>query len=236
MSRPPCSACLESASPTGSSSRCIYREHGVCALPCNLRRRHGGHVDRERRANRRRRAPACGASHNEWLELHRDELQHELDSSSARGLRWSESSPFRRISGVDIATHLSRITNVKVIGDHRLHLVFEDGVGGEIDAAGWEWRGVFEPLQDPSYFARVELDEDLGAIGWPNGADVALRPCICGSHRRPIGTPRSVVPTKIGLCVVNRRERPGSRDRRDLAWMSRTRTLIGRSTVSGPRW
>lgn len=74
---------------------------------------------------------------------------------------------------MDIAAHLSRITSVEVVGDHRLLLVFEDGVSGEIDAAGWEWRGVFEPLQDPSYFARVELDEDLGAIGWPNGADVA---------------------------------------------------------------
>jgi hypothetical protein len=70
---------------------------------------------------------------------------------------------------VDIGAHLSRITSVNVVGDHRLHLVFEDGVS----AAGWEWRGVFEPLRDPSYFARVALDEALGAIGWPNGADVA---------------------------------------------------------------
>ena len=74
---------------------------------------------------------------------------------------------------MDIAAHLSRITSVKVVGDHRLLLVFEDGVRGEIDAAGWEWHGVFEPLQDPRYFARVALDEDVGAIGWPNGADVA---------------------------------------------------------------
>ena len=74
---------------------------------------------------------------------------------------------------MDIAAHLSRITSIEVVGDHRLYLVFEDGVSGEIDATGREWRGVFEPLQDSSYFARVELDEELGAIGWPNGADVA---------------------------------------------------------------
>jgi hypothetical protein len=32
---------------------------------------------------------------------------------------------------------------------------------------------VFEPLRDPAYFARVELDDDLGSISWPNGADIA---------------------------------------------------------------
>jgi hypothetical protein len=32
---------------------------------------------------------------------------------------------------------------------------------------------VFEPLRDPVYFARVELDAELGTISWPNGADVA---------------------------------------------------------------
>lgn len=74
---------------------------------------------------------------------------------------------------MDIAAHLSRITSAKVVGDHRLYLVFDDGASGEIDASGWEWHGVFEPLRDPTYFARVELDDEIGAIGWPNGADVA---------------------------------------------------------------
>ena len=65
------------------------------------------------------------------------------------------------------------VTHVEVVGDHRLRLAFDDGAGGEIDASGWEWRGVFEPLRDPAFFARVELDEQLGTIVWPNGADVA---------------------------------------------------------------
>lgn len=29
------------------------------------------------------------------------------------------------------------------------------------------------PLQNPAYFARVEVDEELGTIAWPNGADIA---------------------------------------------------------------
>jgi hypothetical protein len=65
-----------------------------------------------------------------------------------------------------------RATGAEVIGDHRLRLVFEDGVEGEFDMSGWEWTGVFAPLADPEYFAKVELDE-LGGLEWPNGASVA---------------------------------------------------------------
>jgi hypothetical protein len=32
---------------------------------------------------------------------------------------------------------------------------------------------VFEPLRDPAYFARVELDPVCGTVAWPNGADFA---------------------------------------------------------------
>jgi hypothetical protein len=68
---------------------------------------------------------------------------------------------------------LVHVTAVGVIGDHRLRLSFEDGVEGEVDLSVWEWRGVFEPLSDPAYFSRVALDQELGTIVWPNGADIA---------------------------------------------------------------
>lgn len=68
---------------------------------------------------------------------------------------------------------LVHVTAVEVIGDHRLRLAFEDGVEGEVDLSGWRWRGVFEPLADPSYFGHATLDEELGTVVWPNGADIA---------------------------------------------------------------
>lgn len=56
---------------------------------------------------------------------------------------------------------------------HCLHLRFEDGVEGDLDFTCESWRGIFAPLEDAAYFARVELDEELGTIVWPNGADIA---------------------------------------------------------------
>jgi hypothetical protein len=74
---------------------------------------------------------------------------------------------------MDLAAHLHRIVDVEVVGEHRRRLAFDDGVSGELDASNWDWRGVFEPLSDPAYFARVELDDELGSIRWPSGADIA---------------------------------------------------------------
>lgn len=68
---------------------------------------------------------------------------------------------------------LVHVTSVEVVGDHRLRLAFEDGNTGEIDASHWDWRGVFAPLEDPAYFAEARLDDALGTVVWPNGADVA---------------------------------------------------------------
>ena len=68
------------------------------------------------------------------------------------------------------------ITGVEVIGDYRLRLSFADGTVGDLDFSGREWRGVFEPLRDPAYFARVTVDPEAGTITWPNGVDMAPEP------------------------------------------------------------
>jgi hypothetical protein len=68
---------------------------------------------------------------------------------------------------------LVHVTAFGVVGDHRLRLSFEDGAEGDVDLANWGWRGVFEPLADPAYFRQVRLDEELGTVVWPNGADIA---------------------------------------------------------------
>jgi hypothetical protein len=65
------------------------------------------------------------------------------------------------------------VSAVEVVGDHRLRLSFEDGAEGEVDLSSWRSSGVFDALADPAYFRQVRLDEELGTIVWPNGADIA---------------------------------------------------------------
>jgi hypothetical protein len=71
---------------------------------------------------------------------------------------------------------LHDVTGVEVCGEYRLRLTFDDGTVGDVDFVGREWRGVFEPLRDPDYFARVTVDAEAGTVTWPNGADLAPEP------------------------------------------------------------
>ena len=68
---------------------------------------------------------------------------------------------------------LVHVVGVEVVGDHRLHLSFEDGEEGELDFSGFRWEGVFAALADPVRFAEVKLDERAGTIVWPNEVDIA---------------------------------------------------------------
>lgn len=83
------------------------------------------------------------------------------------------------------------ITAVEVIGHYRLRLTFEDGTVGDIDFTGREWRGVFEPLRDPAYFALVEVDPEAGTITWPGGLDMAPEPLYTEARRHPVQDARA---------------------------------------------
>ncbi len=65
------------------------------------------------------------------------------------------------------------VTDVEVIGEYRLRLTFADGTVGDVDFSGRVWRGVFEPLGDPQYFARVVVHPEAGTISWPDGQNMA---------------------------------------------------------------
>lgn len=76
---------------------------------------------------------------------------------------------------------LHDVVKVKPLGDHRLWLRFDDGAEGSIDLSKEiRFDGVFEPLKDPAYFARVMVHPELGTIFWPN--DVDLDPVVLYSR------------------------------------------------------
>jgi hypothetical protein len=66
-----------------------------------------------------------------------------------------------------------RINAAEVRDDHRLYLRFNDGTEKVVDLSPILNGPIFEPLRDPEYFSRMELDPICGTVVWPNGADFA---------------------------------------------------------------
>lgn len=59
------------------------------------------------------------------------------------------------------------------IDAYRLRLTFSDGKVGELDLADELWGEMFEPLKDIELFKSFRIDQELGTVVWPNGADFA---------------------------------------------------------------
>ena len=68
---------------------------------------------------------------------------------------------------------LKDIVQAQPLEKFRLKLRFEDGMEGIVDLSNTlSFKGVFEPLKDQDYFAKVTVDPELGTVAWPNGADL----------------------------------------------------------------
>ncbi len=65
-----------------------------------------------------------------------------------------------------------RIISADVLEHYKLRLGFSDGSSRDVDLVGKLHGPVFEPLADHGYFAQVRVDEQLGTVVWPNGADL----------------------------------------------------------------
>jgi len=104
-----------------------------------------------------------------WVELHVDELNADWE----RAVNEQPLKPIPPLPRMGAMDKLIDVTGVEVIGDHQIRLTFEDGLVGDIDFAGRNWRRVFEPLADQAFFAEVRVDPEIGTIVWPNGVDMA---------------------------------------------------------------
>lgn len=66
-----------------------------------------------------------------------------------------------------------QVRSVVVLDGYRLRIGFADGTERVVDVARYLRGPIFEPLKrDPAAFAAVAVDEKLGTIVWPNGADI----------------------------------------------------------------
>jgi hypothetical protein len=54
-----------------------------------------------------------------------------------------------------------------------LHIIFEDGVEATVDLRDLvPLQGVFAPMAEWDFFRQVFVQDELGTICWPNGADL----------------------------------------------------------------
>lgn len=65
------------------------------------------------------------------------------------------------------------IIEAEVCGPHSLELTFDDGTYKRVNVFPLLDGPIFEPLHEPSYFARMVLDPIAGTVVWPNEADFA---------------------------------------------------------------
>lgn len=66
------------------------------------------------------------------------------------------------------------IKAAKFVGDWRIHVIFNDGLEGDVDLETFihaKDAGVFEALRDPLVFAQAYLC--FGALTWPGDLDLA---------------------------------------------------------------
>jgi len=69
-------------------------------------------------------------------------------------------------------THpIHRVTGFRVVSPYRLSVAFGDGTAQEIDFQPVLHGALFGPLRDLALFNAVTLDQEVGTLTWPNGAD-----------------------------------------------------------------
>ncbi len=63
------------------------------------------------------------------------------------------------------------IARFDIVGQYTLKLEFTDGTTQEINFQPVLHGALFGPLRDPEVFNAVILDQEVGTLTWPNGAD-----------------------------------------------------------------
>ena len=75
------------------------------------------------------------------------------------------------------------------LADYVVRVRFDDGTASEVDLSYLrDFGGVFEPLEDPSYFRQLRADPEAGTIVWPNDADIAPETLYAHAQGRAAAT------------------------------------------------
>ncbi len=93
-----------------------------------------------------------------------------------------------------MSTETARIISVEPLQGFVLRIRFDDDTEREVDLESDLCGPIFEPLHaDPALFRQVRVDDELGTIVWPNGAD--MDPDVLHGDFEPVETP---TPSRAG--------------------------------------
>ena len=67
----------------------------------------------------------------------------------------------------NLPIHLQK---AEVVGDTEVALQYSDGLRAVLELTSVLTGPIFEPLHDPAYFTKLEIESDT--LRWPNGADI----------------------------------------------------------------
>lgn len=68
---------------------------------------------------------------------------------------------------------LKDVIYVEALNPYKFRVRFEDGVEGVVALDRLvKFEGVFASLRDPDEFRKIGVNRELGAVCWPNGADL----------------------------------------------------------------
>jgi hypothetical protein len=86
------------------------------------------------------------------------------------------------------------VVKLQVLQGFRLELTFSDGIHGAVDLKNRiiGRGGIFKSLENPDYFRQVSLDQELGTVVWPNGADICPDLLYSWATGQPVPSPESM--------------------------------------------